>query len=59
MSAGVCCGSHVVSSPTHLSPELEYKTFPAGILGSDGETDPFESSSPPETIDNGMVCVLM
>jgi cytoplasmic polyadenylation element-binding protein len=53
MGAGVYCGSQVVSSPTHLSPELEYKGFPAGILGSDGEADPFESSSPPETIDNG------
>ena len=45
-------GNHLVSSPTHLSPELEYKTFSGGILESDGDSDPFESPSPPDG-DNG------
>lgn len=50
----VCRDGQSVSSPTNLSPELDYKAFPTSILGSDGESDPFESSSPPETMDNGI-----
>ncbi|CAI8044598.1 hypothetical protein GBAR_LOCUS24719, partial [Geodia barretti] len=43
-----CRGNHQISSPTNLSPELECKTFTTGLLGSDGESDPFDSSSSPE-----------
>ena len=53
VSVSGCCGNQGGSSPIHLSPELEYKPFPSGILGSDGESDPFESLSSPETVDNG------
>jgi hypothetical protein len=43
-----CHGNHQLSSPTNLSPELDCKTFTTGLLGSDGESDPFDSSSSPE-----------
>ena len=49
----VCHDNQCVSSPTHLSPELDYNPFPTSILGSDGESDPFDSSSPPDTMENG------
>jgi hypothetical protein len=41
-----CCGNSAIS-PTHLSPGLDCKLFAGGLLGSDGESDPFDSSSPP------------
>lgn len=53
----VCHDNQCVSSPTNLSPELDYNAFPTSILGSDGESDPFESSSPPDSMDNGELVV--
>lgn len=44
-----CRGNHQVLSPTSLSPELDCKSFTTGLLGSDGESDPFDTSSPPES----------
>ena len=48
MVSACCRGHYSISSPPHQSPDQEYKSFPGGILGSDGESDPFDSSSPPE-----------
>ena len=49
-----CRGNLQISSPTNLSPELDCKSFTTGLLGSDGESDPFDSSSSPEA-DSGNV----
>ena len=48
-------------SPPHLSPPVDYQVFPPpssySILGSDGECDPFDSSSPPVDLDNGNLVI--
>ena len=49
MANASCRGNHQVLSPTSLSPELDCKSFTTGLLGSDGESDPFDTSSPPES----------
>ena len=56
-----CHDNQATSPPTHLCPELvgDFRTFPmssssyGGLLGSDGESDPFDNSSPPVDLDNG------
>lgn len=54
VNVSVCRDNQTITLPAHLGPELDYKAaYPAGILGSDGESDPFESSSSPDSVDNG------